>query len=519
MSVHSPTPIRDKHPNLTLSRGAWLAKGTLVNALATLASNLRGIFTILVARLLGGPALGTFSLAWAVTDLLSKIGTCGFDLTAVAHVAKHEAHGNPGSGRRIMQLTLTIALLLSAGIALAGAAVIWIAGPAIGLDAAHARATAVLLFALPGIALYRVSTALSRGKGVMKHDVFSRGITESLGTPLALIVVVLLGWRELAAELAVVAGTLTSGLVAFFLARRLFVDRGSPSADPAASSLVRSSAPVALYSLINIAIMQLDLIVLGLFVGRARGVTLETIGIYAAGVQIAGGLRKISQVFTPIFTAAVAGELAQGNLRAAESTYGYLARWMLALLLPLIAVLVLAGDAVLSIFGAPFSEGATWLSVLAVVCALNAFVSLAEPILMIHRPGANLVNSAVALAGAVAALVLLIPAYGPLGAAVAMLVPYSLLGGLRAIQVSHMLAWQWPWRALTKPCIAASLALPAAAAIRLIGTGLDVHVLAGLVYLAGYAAAWRVIGIDAGDRAIWRGLMGRSALLSEPASA
>jgi O-antigen/teichoic acid export membrane protein len=273
------------------------------------------------------------------------------------------------------------------------------------------------------------------------------------------------------------------------------------------------------YSLVNIAIMQLDVIVLGFFVGRAKGVTLETIGIYAAGVQIAGGLRKVSQVFTPIFTAAVAGQLARANLRAAESTYGYLARWMLAILLPLIAVLVLSGDAILWIFGASFSQGAPWLGVLAVACALNAFVSLAEPILMIQRPTTNLANSILALFGALIAMMVLIPALGPLGAAVAMLVPYSLLGALRAVQVTRLLAWRWPWRALTKPLLAAGLAIPAAAALRMIGTGLDVHLIAGLVYLAGYAVAWRAIGFDAGDRAIWRSLLGRSPLASEPVSA
>jgi O-antigen/teichoic acid export membrane protein len=519
MTAAHPTPTPNNDPSLTPSRGAWLAKGALVNALATFASNLRGIFTILVARLLGGPALGTYSLAWAATDLLSKIGTCGFDLTAVAEVAKHEAHGDARASRRTMELTLVISLATSAAVAVVGGAAIWMAGPALGLDVALAHAAAVLLLALPAIALYRVSTALSRGKGVMRHDVYSRGLTESLGTPLALIVVIMLGWRGRAPELAVIAGTLASGLVAFFLARRLFPGAPGRPAVPAARDLVRASSPVALYSLVNIAIMQLDVIVLGFFVGRARGVTLETIGIYAAGVQLAGGLRKVSQVFTPIFTAAVAGELARGNLRAAESTYGYLARWMLAILLPLVAVLVLSGDAILSLFGASFPQGAAWLSILAGVCALNAFVSLGEPILMIHRPAANLVNSMVALGAAVTALIVLIPLYGPAGAAVAMLVPYALLGVLRAQQVARMLTWRWPWRALTKPMLAAAIALPAAAAVRLIGTGLDVHLVAGLVYLAGYVAAWRIVGIDAGDRAIWRGLMGRSPLLSEPVSA
>ena len=44
-----------------------------------------------------------------------------------------------------------------------------------------------MLLALPGVTLYRVNTALSRGMTVMQHDIYSRGLTESFGTALALL--------------------------------------------------------------------------------------------------------------------------------------------------------------------------------------------------------------------------------------------------------------------------------------------------------------------------------------------
>src|SRR5207249_10311841 len=99
-------------------------------------------------------------------------------------------------------------------------------GPRFGQRQELARATAVMLLALPGIALYRVSNAVSRGMAVMHHDIFSRGLTESLGTAAALVIAIALGTRDLAPEAAAVAGTLASGLLAFALARRLFVATG-----------------------------------------------------------------------------------------------------------------------------------------------------------------------------------------------------------------------------------------------------------------------------------------------------
>ena len=62
-------PLRVDETGVELKRGAFL------NTIALLASNFRGIFTFLVARLLGPAVLGTFAVAWAMTDLISKIGS------------------------------------------------------------------------------------------------------------------------------------------------------------------------------------------------------------------------------------------------------------------------------------------------------------------------------------------------------------------------------------------------------------------------------------------------------------
>ena len=61
------------------------------------------------------------------------------------------------------------------------------------------------------------------------------------------------------------------------------------------------AAPISAYDLLNSIIVRLDVIMLGCFVGRAPGVTLITLGIYAAAVEVASGLRKINQAFNPIF--------------------------------------------------------------------------------------------------------------------------------------------------------------------------------------------------------------------------
>ncbi len=495
--------------------GAALARGAFINTIAFLASSLRGIFTFLVARLLGSAVLGIFGLAWATMDLLSKFSTLGFDYSAIAFIAKAEGAGDRASSRRVMKTALAISFTSSVLLAIGGFWAVWRFGPSIGMRTEFVRATAVMLLALPGVTLYRVSTALSRGMTVMQHDIYSRGLTESFGTAVALLIAFALGARQLAPEIAAIAGTLASGLVAFALARRLFpftpVPR-SPS-DDLVRPLLSSSAPIALYDLLNIAIMRIDLIMLGWFVGRVSSVTLETLGIYAAAVEVGSGLRKVSQSFTPIFTPIVARQIAAGQIRDAEASYGYLARWMLTVLLPALVVLALAGGAIMTIFGPAFHRGGLWVAVIGAACALNAFVGVGETILMIERPKINLMNSAIAFAVAVGLNLMLIPAFGALGAALGIFFPYLIKGVLRWVEISWLLEWRWPWRALIKPWLVALAPFPLALLVRFMIHGWLSELTAAALYLAGYFIAWRVFGLDPSDRAVLDQLFERKKAL------
>ncbi len=496
--------------------GATLARGAFFNALAFLTSRLRGIFILLVARLLGSAVLGTFVLAWAVTDIVSKFATIGLDFSTMAFVARSEARGDRAASRRIMNAALLLTLGSGVFLSASGFWAVWTLGPRMGLEPELVRATAVMLLALPGIALYRVANGLSRGMAVMHHDIYSRGLTESLATTAALVVAVLFGLRQLAPEVAAIAGTFASGGVALGLARRLYV----PASGTLASrdlrglvpTLIRASAPIAVYDLISIVVMQIDVIMLGLYVDKAPGLSLETLGIYAAAGEAATGLRKISQIFSPILAPVIARQIAAGEVRQAADSYGYLARWMLAVLLPVVAVLALSGGAVMTIFGESFRSGGSWAAILGIACALNAFALLGETILMVERPGLNLLNSGVALGAVVGMQLLLIPALGPLGAALGMIVPYAIQNVLRAVEISWFFTWSWPWGAMVKPWAAALAALPLALLVRLSTAGTTAEILSALVYLAGYAMAWRVIGLDPNDRAVVAHVRGKAGL-------
>src|ERR1700746_3455984 len=87
IALSATPPARDAAAPVDQT-GAELKRGAFLNTIAMLASNLRGIFTFLVARLLGPAALGTFSVAWSNIDLISKFAVVGLDNAVTTLIAR-----------------------------------------------------------------------------------------------------------------------------------------------------------------------------------------------------------------------------------------------------------------------------------------------------------------------------------------------------------------------------------------------------------------------------------------------
>jgi O-antigen/teichoic acid export membrane protein len=342
--------------------------------------------------------------------------------------------------------------------------------------------------------LYRISIAVSRGMKVMEHDIYSRGLTEPIATTLAFLIALGIGLTTFAPELAAIVGTAASGMVALVFASKLFwrvpVRRSVVSLGRETRQLLGFAAPISAYQLLNTFIFRLDVIMLGFFIGRAPGVTLATVGVYGAVVDVAGGLRKVNQAFNPIFAPVVAGMTVTGDQDRAAATYARLAQWMLWILLPLVAVMALAGSTILLIFGPAFRQGGFWLGIVAVACATNAFVSLGETVIMVQRPRLNLINSSITCAVAIAANLWLIPRFGVTGAAFGILVPYVVQGILRYATLRLVFRWRNPWSNVAPPIVATIIALIPALVCQALLDGMVGQLTAAAAFLVVFGVGW-----------------------------
>jgi O-antigen/teichoic acid export membrane protein len=495
-AVEAQTLPADQVATIALSpddTGAELKRGAIFNTVAMLASNFRGIFTFLIARLLGPAALGTFSVAWANIDLISKISVFGLDNAITTFIARAEANGDKARSRALFRAAVLLVLAQSIVVAAAAIFVLNFFRHELVYPPELLSALAFLFCALPGVGLYRVSTSISRGRKIMQHDIFSRGLTEPSVTTIAFLLALWSG-AKFAPEIGAIVGTGASGIVAYFCARRLFSDsayRERPH--PARAEfgpLLRFAAPICAYQLVNAFIFRLDVIMLGWFVGRAPGVSLATVGVYGAVVDIAGGLRKVNQSFNPIFAPVVAGLTETGDHSRAAATYSRIAQWMLWILLPLVGVMTFAGSVILLIYGKDFKQGATWLAIVAAGCATNAFVSLGETVIMVQRPRLNLVNSTIACVIAFLANLWLIPRYGVTGAAIGILLPYIIQGILRFIVLRFIFHWRNDWSLMAPPIITAIVAAVPGAVCYFTIPGLPGQLAAAAVFLLVCGIGW-----------------------------
>src|SRR5438552_6707499 len=488
-----PPPAVDA-PARVDETGVELKRGAFLNTIAMLASNFRGIFTFLVARLLGPAALGIFSVAWSTTDIISKIGVLGLDNAIITFIARSEAVGNRARSRALFR----VAVVLGVAQSIVTAAIVIVAlrffNNRLHVQPQMVSALALVLCAMPGLALYRISTSVSRGMKVMQNNIYSRGVTEPIATTLAFLFALAVGFGKFAPEVAAILGTATSGVVALVLASKLFrripADRDAVPRLSEARRLISYSASISVYQFINAFISGLDLIMLGYFVGRAPGVTLATVGVYGAVVGTANGLRKVNQAFNPIFAPVVAGMTATGDHDVAAATYARLAQWMLWILLPLVAVMSFAGGTILLLFGPAFRHGGVWLGIVALASAINAFVALGESVIMVQRPRLNLLHSSITCAVAAGGLLWLIPRFGAMGAAFGILLPYIVQGVLRYVTLRWVFHWKDSWSDIRPPLIAAGIAFHPRLICRAFLGGIAGQVISAAAFLAVFGVQW-----------------------------
>lgn len=449
--------------------------GAIGFAGAALGALLNLLLVVVVGRGLGVADTGTFFevVGWfTIAVALLRLGADTALMRAWA-LQCEEADG-PELGR-----TLWIAVTPVVAVSLVVAGLVHVLVPlltealAIPDPAAAVRMVRVLGWCLPAAAIGSVLLNGLRGLGsVVGFTTLQHVVLPGLRVALV-VAVVALGWGGLPVVLATWALPLPVLLVAVVavVAHRL---TSAPRPDdplmtdrrPGWVRFWRFSAPRGVAAVLEMLLAWLDVLVVAALSSAADA------GVYAVVTRLVRAGLVVDTAVRLAIAPRVARLLAAGELASVDALFTAMARAVILLAWPAYLLLATFGGTVLGLFGDGFGRGEAVLILLSAAMMVGLAAGIVQSMLLMGgRSRDQMVNKAVAVAVNLALNVVLVPAHGITGAAVAWVLTLAVDTTLAVRQVRHRMHVQLDLRALV---------LPVALATGVFGGGcLLVRVLAG----------------------------------------
>jgi len=416
-------PSAEAHEPARTEQLRRVARSGGISLAGSVASSVLGFaLVVLVSRGLGAAGAGVFSVVAAVVMTLTVAGRLGTDTALVRALARLRELGRDADVR-----TAVLAALLPLCVATTiFAAAMWWLAPVV----------APLLFngyrTDDAAQLLRVSSTLvPLGAGSW----VALAATRSLGSVVPLTVIesiVKPAARCVFVSVALLAGAgvygttvawalpmaLGAALAAVSLRRVL---RRVPAKGPIAKDSRRTwkelwvfAGPRGVASLFEIAGMHAGIVLTSALAGA------EDAGVYNAVIRVALAGTLALQALRLAVAPRISRMLTSGDVAGVEHIHQASTTWVVLLSFPLYLVFAAWPGQVLALFGPEFRDGSVALTILACALLVNlATGNVATVLLMNGRSALTLAITAVSLGLGIALTVVLAPAYGVIGAAIA----------------------------------------------------------------------------------------------------
>jgi O-antigen/teichoic acid export membrane protein len=416
---------------------AVAAAGTLVLRVVQAVFGL--LISLALAHLLGAAGYGAYTFALTCVGVLSIPALLGFDTLLVRQVARYKMQGEwpfvVGLLRRARQIPLMSAFAVGA----VAASLAW--GGSSYMKSNTLSALWIALLALPILTIMRVKQAVTIGLGRVVTGLTPETVIQPIVFILLLAVAPILWPKALSAPVLVAAyvisatAALIAATVVFRWVQPSTLLRTSPAYET--NRWLKSSMSFCAVTCLNILGTSLGILMLGPMHGeKATGV----FGIAnAAASLVALPLSAMNVPLGPAFAGAYTkGD--KGDQTRLRQLARKAARGTLALALPAGLVLILFGRELLPIFGPDFTAGYPALVILCLAQLFN--VGMGSVGLLLQMTGHErlvLLGIAIALVINASLNIILIPTWGPTGAA---------LGAAGYLVTWNVLLSVWVWRRL-----------------------------------------------------------------------
>ena len=414
-SVLEPTTTTAPTSARSQIRGSSLL---LVGRAVAMAVNF--LVQVLTVRYLTKTDYGAFAYALAIVDLGQMVATFGMDRTITRFLSIDDEERR--YDRLFGTLVFSLGTILSIGLAVV-LLVIGLQGLTPGGLIGDADGAALLLILILLAPIQAFDAALTGVLSVFAspRSIFLRRFVVAPVLKLAVIVLLILGHAGVD---FLAWGYVTAGLIGLavygVLMTRLFSVRGLwarfhwRTLDIPVRELLLFTIPLLTTDLVYIVLNTSDAILLGLFRG-ASDVAAFRVVIPAAGLN-----QLVFSSFTLLFVPAAARLFARNDRDGVRDLYWQTAIWMAVFTFPLFALTFsLAGDVTRALYGSRYAGSALFLAMLSFAYYFNTALGFNGLTLRVYGAVRSivLINVAAALLNLALNLVL-IPLYGPLGAAI-----------------------------------------------------------------------------------------------------
>jgi O-antigen/teichoic acid export membrane protein len=473
----------------------------------------RFVIALVLARGLGAEGYGLYVLAVSAAGLFAGVSMLGIDDAMVRYVAILSGRADRDGLSGTLQLGLVVGVL--GGLAM-GAGLFVCAGPiAEGLfdEPELARLLRLLAVVVPFLTLSSVLLGTARGFRLMGYAAFAETVVQSVVRMGLLVLLALAGWLRLytaaiAFGLADVAASIT--LIALLNREFPLRDALRRGVRRDAREIFRYAIPLWLSGLLRQSRRNIQNVMLGAMSSIAN------VGIFS----IASHVSLVATVTSTSIYVSSRPLMAQlhdgGDREGLARLYATTTRWTFGLSVPFFLIIVLYPEAILSLFGGAFADGATALVIVAFAGLVGAATGTCQG--MIDMTGhtrvklANAILNTVVLVGGGA---LLIPRSGVIGAAVASLIAVATVNVASVVALwvlERYLPFDRDW---WKPVVAGLGALGFGLALRSltgVGTDLASAVLQGAVVSVVYIGLVLALGLAPDDRLVVGRAFGRIGL-------
>lgn len=483
-----------------------VAKGAMINLFGALCRTVMlYAYTLLLARALSPSDLGHYFLVFTVINIIGLVAIVGLDFGVVRYVALFAGEGRYGLARKTLITSLLISVPI--GIVLAGV-IIGVAPSLTGLlmEETDSSVMAIRIFALsvPFWVAARLFNATTQGMHRMEYQVYSRDIGEQLSKFVFTAIALVIGLGLMGVVWANVASIVLAAGMSFVFYAIVLPRSKADSCDvkSPARQLIRYSLPLAFSNILGMLLLYIDMLLVG-YLGSP-----EDVGYYGAALRLVMGSQAILLAFATVFTPVISDLYNKSSNIELHELFKTVGRWIFTCSFPIFLVLFLLADPIMKVFGADFTAGSTALMLLAFSQLVNAGTGTAGVmVLMSGRSHMELINVGIALTVNTALCLLLIPAHGVIGAAIANVAAAAVINLLRSIEVWIFMRMYVYSIKFLKPLLAGAAGAVLVISMKYLmdmGTSLSMLVISASILLATYIVVLIALGLDEQDHDILR---------------